>query len=344
MRITNFLLEDNSHDVYIIAEVGVNHNGSLELAKRCIDEAVSSGADAVKFQTFRSENLVTKYAEKAKYQSENTNSSENQLEMLKKLELSFEDFSILKQYCRDKGVDFLSTPFDEESADYLNSIEVDAFKIGSGDLNNIPFLKKIDRYGKPILLSTGMANLEEIGESLAVIKNSRVVLLHCTSNYPAPIDDVNLMAMKTMRRTFGKMTGYSDHTNGIEVAIAAVALGAKFIEKHFTVDCSLSGPDHKASLEPYPFSQMVNAIRNIERALGDGVKRCMSSEEDTKIAARKSIVMSCSKKAGDFIAAGDITMKRPGTGIEPKFYDDFIGKQLKNNVTEDQLLTWEDVI
>ncbi|KKO54972.1 N-acetylneuraminate synthase [Paenibacillus sp. DMB20] len=334
---------EGGHSAYIIAEIGVNHNGSLQRAKECIDQAAACGADAVKFQTFKSEKLVTKQARKAAYQTENTRSSESQLEMLRQLELSFGDFISLKEYCKEKNIDFLSTPFDEESADFLNRIEVDAFKIGSGDMNNLPFLEKIDRYGRLVILSTGMADLKEVELSLSVFKESSVALLHCTSDYPAPLEDVNLLAMRTMAEKFGKVTGYSDHTDGIEISIAAAALGAKIIEKHFTLDRSLPGPDHRASIEPQDFKRMVQAIRNVESALGDGIKRCMPSEESTKQVARKSIVMSRSKRVGEILQEGDLTIKRPGTGIEPKFYRDLLGKQLLNDVQEDQLLQWSDL-
>lgn len=337
------LFGETSHSVYIIAEIGVNHNGSLQLAKECIRQAAACGADAVKFQTFKSEKLVTKQAEKAAYQMENTQSSESQLEMLRQLELRFDDFIILKQYCKEMNVDFLSTPFDEESADFLNEIEIDAFKIGSGDMNNLPFLSKIDSFCRTVILSTGMANLEEVEQSLQVLTNSNVILLHCTSNYPAPLEDVNLLAMKTMVERFGKVTGYSDHTDGIEVSIAAVALGARVIEKHFTLDRSMPGPDHMASIEPQDFKQMVQSIRNVEQALGDGVKRCMPSEENTKKVARKSIVMSCNKRAGDFLNESDMVIKRPGTGISPAHFFELIGKQLTKDVQEDELLHWSDL-
>jgi N,N'-diacetyllegionaminate synthase len=329
--------------VYIIAEVGVNHNGSLELAMKCVDEAVKAGADAVKFQTFKSSKLVTKSASKAAYQTQNTNSSESQLEMLRKLELSYDDFIRLQKHCLSKNIDFLSTPFDDESAEFLNSIHVDAFKIGSGDLNNTPFLSKIDTYGRPVLLSTGMSNLEEVKESLHVFEKSQVALLHCTSDYPAPVGEVNLLAMKTMFDEFGVITGYSDHTEGHEVTIAAIALGAKVIEKHFTLDRSLPGPDHQASLEPAQFSEMIRAVRLVEQALGDGVKRCMPSEENTKVVARKSLVIARPVKAGTLLSADDLIIKRPGTGIEPKNYDRVLGKKLLRDMDGDEMLSWDDL-
>lgn len=329
--------------VYIIAEIGVNHNGSLQLALESIDRAKQCGANAVKFQTFRTENLVTMTAPKASYQQENSGSNESQFEMLKKLELSFTDFKRIREYCYEKRIDFISTPFDDESAEFLYSIDISAFKVGSGDMNNIPFLYKLDQYKLPIILSTGMSNLEEVNRSLNVIQHSPVVLLHCTSDYPAPLEDVNLLAMKTMEQTFHKNVGYSDHTKGTEVSVAAVALGAKIIEKHFTLDCSLPGPDHKASIDPVDFKRLVDEVRNVELALGDGKKRCMPSEENTKAIARKSIVLIKDKKTGDKIIEADLKMKRPGTGIEPRFYYDVIGKTLKRDVQKDQLLSWDDL-
>ncbi len=339
----NNVFSDESSSVYIIAEIGVNHNGSLDKALACIDAAVECGVDAVKFQTFKSEKLVTKQAQKANYQFVNSDKNENQLEMLKKLELKFEDFKIIKSYCEKNNVDFLSTPFDDESSEFLNSIEIDAFKIGSGDMNNIPFLSKINQYQRPVLLSTGMSTMEEIKEPLAVLNDCKVVLLHCTSDYPAPLSDINLNVIPAMQAVYKQTVGYSDHTKGIEVAIAAVALGAKVIEKHFTLDRDLPGPDHKASLEPDDFTRLVKGIRNIELALGDGEKRCMPSEMNTKAVARKSLVMEVNKYAGEIINESDIAIKRPGTGIEPKYYYDFIGKVLKRDISEDEQLDWKDI-
>ncbi|QLG38207.1 N-acetylneuraminate synthase [Paenibacillus sp. E222] len=328
--------------VYIIAEVGVNHNGSLDRALQCVDQAFLCGADAVKFQTFNSKKLVTRHAQKAEYQAENTGDYGSQLEMLQQLELSYSDFIKIKQYCDKKEIDFLSTPFDEESADFLNSIQVNAFKISSGDMNNHPFLQKVDQYGRPIILSTGMADLNEIRESLEVITKSDVSLLHCTSDYPAPVEDVNLHAIHTMASEFKKVIGYSDHTTGIEVSIAAVAVGARIIEKHFTLDRSLPGPDHKASLEPDEFSALVKAIRKVEQSMGDGVKRCMPSEQTTRSVARKSLVAGRSMKVGEQMQEHDLVIKRPGTGIPPKYYFDFVGRTLVRDVEQDQLLSRED--
>jgi N,N'-diacetyllegionaminate synthase len=337
------LLSGEQKGVYIIAEVGVNHNGSVELAKRCIDKAAWAGADAVKFQTFRSEKLVTRNALKAEYQVQNTKTTESQLDMLRKLELKFEDFVELQSYCQDKQVDFLSTPFDEESADFLNQIHMDAFKIGSGDANNLPFLRRIDNYGKPVILSTGMSSLEEVQESVAVFHKSQLALLHCTSDYPAPLDEVNLLAMKTLMDNFGLCTGYSDHTKGVEIPLAAVALGGTIIEKHFTLDNNLLGPDHRASLEPQQFAEMVRAIRNVEQALGDGIKRCMPSEQKTKTAARKSIVLAAYGKTGTILEERDLVIKRPGTGIEPKYFYEVVGRKLNKDLQADELLSWSDL-
>lgn len=343
MSVTRLFHKKQAGPVYMIAEVGVNHNGSLDRALACIDEALKCGADAVKFQTFKSENLVTRQAKKAEYQTENTGSSGSQLDMLKKLELRFEDFVTLKKYCEQVGIDFLSTPFDAESAEFLDSIGVDAFKVGSGDMNNIPFLKQLNRYQRPVLLSTGMADIEEIGESLAALDRCEVAVLHCTSDYPAPLEDVNLAAIRTLEKTFGRVTGYSDHTEGIEITLAAVAMGARIIEKHFTLDRSLPGPDHQASLEPEALKALIEGVRNIERAWGDGIKRCMPSEAGTREVARKSVVVTRAKKAGDVLSEADLTVKRPGTGLAPKHYFDLLGRTLIKDVEEEQLLEWDDV-
>ncbi|MEN1989185.1 N-acetylneuraminate synthase [Paenibacillus hubeiensis] len=332
-----------SHSVYVIAEVGVNHNGSLQRALDCIDQAVVAGADAVKFQTFVSENLVTRQAHKAEYQTENTPSTESQLEMLKKLELRFEDFVKLKDYCAQKGIDFLSTPFDEQSAAFLDSIGVEAFKIGSGDMNNIPFLHQLNRYRRPVLLSTGMAELEEIQESLDALLDCPVILLHCTSDYPAPLEDVNLSAIGTLKRTFGRTIGYSDHTEGIEISLAAAAFGAQVIEKHFTLDRELPGPDHKASLEPQELSHLVRSLRGLELAWGDGRKRCMESEANTRAVARKSVVAARAIPMGKVLEAEDLTVKRPGTGLAPKHYYSLIGRTVNRDIQEEELFSWDDV-
>ncbi|MGG4481042.1 N-acetylneuraminate synthase [Paenibacillus illinoisensis] len=343
MAITQLFKSKDQPYFYVIAEVGVNHNGSLERALECVDKAVEAGADAVKFQTFVSENLVTSSANKAEYQEKNTESSESQLEMLKKLELKFEDFRLLQHYCMEKGIDFLSTPFDEESAAFLDSIEVQAFKVGSGDMNNIPFLHQLNSYRRPILLSTGMANLEEIKEALVAIPDCQVALLHCTSDYPAPLVDVNLAAIQTLRDKFNQVTGYSDHTEGIEISLAAAAFGAQVIEKHFTLDRQLPGPDHKASLEPKELSRLVKALRGLQLAWGDGDKRCMPSEMNTRIVARKSIVAARNIPLGKVLEKADLTIKRPGTGLSPKYYYELLGQTATREIEEEELLSWGDV-
>ncbi|REJ27593.1 MAG: N-acetylneuraminate synthase [Caldibacillus debilis] len=340
----NAVVNGESNSTYIIAEIGVNHNGDINLALKMIDAAYEAGADAVKFQSFKSDKLVSRFAEKAKYQQDHTGTNETQLEMLKKLELSPEDHLIIKEYCAKKDIDFLSTPFDEETAIFLKEIGIHAYKVGSGDLTNIPFLRKIDEFGLPIILSTGMSNLGEIEEALEVINKSSIALLHCTSSYPAPVEDINLRAMVTIQKAFNKVVGYSDHTEGIEIALAAVALGARIIEKHFTLDKNLPGPDHKASLEPHEFKQLVKSIRIVEKSLGDGVKRCMPSEENTKEVARKSLVVSQNLKPGDILTRKNLAIKRPGTGIQPKDYNLLLGKTVKREVKQDQVLTWDDVL
>lgn len=338
------LFDMNNKSVYVIAEVGVNHNGSIEMAKELIDASVRVGADAVKFQTFKSEKLVTKKAEQADYQRENTGKVESQFDMLKRLELTENDFAELKQYCEKVGIDFLSTPFDEESAQNLAGMGIDAFKIGSGDLNNIPFIKKLDAFGIPIILSTGMSSLEEVKESVAAITKSPLVILHCTSCYPAPVEDTNLIAIQTMKQELNLPIGYSDHTSGVLVASLAVGLGATVIEKHITLDKNLEGPDHKASLEPTEFEEMVQAIRYTEKALGNGEKVCMPSEESTKKVARKSLVLSQDVQEGEVLTEAHLVIKRPGNGLAPKYFDDMIGKKAKYNMEADRVLSWDDVI
>lgn len=343
VKIGNKIINDDS-PAYIIAEIGVNHNGSMKMAKELIDVAADSGADAVKFQTFKSEKLVSKLAQKAKYQTANTETTESQYDMLKKLEFSNEDFIELKQYCESRGIEFLSTPFDDDSAKFLNEIGVHAFKIGSGDLTNIPFLEKIAEYSTPILLSTGMGNLAEVEEALIALGDSEVVLLHCTSNYPAPVEDVNLRVINTLSQAFGKIVGYSDHTEGDEITISSVVMGAKMIEKHFTLDRELPGPDHKASMEPAELKDLVSSIRKVEQSLGDGIKRCMPSEVDTKNVARKSIVALKQLEPGMVLSPENIAVKRPGNGIEPKYYSLLLGKKIKKTVVEDTTISWDDVL
>lgn len=328
---------------FIIAEAGVNHNGSIELAKKLVDVAVEAGADAVKFQTFKTENVVSKFAPKAEYQQKTTSKDETQFEMIKKLELSFSDFEELKTYCDKKGIVFLSTPFDIESARFLKELGLEIFKIPSGEITNYPLLREIGSYGKKVILSTGMADLGEIEDALDVLiesgtKRENITVLHCNTEYPTPFEDANLKAMITIKEAFKVEVGYSDHTQGIELPIAAVALGAKVIEKHFTLDKNLPGPDHKASLEPHELKQMVQAIRNIEKALGDGIKKPSKSEIKNLPIARKSIVAKRSIKKGEIFTEENLTVKRPGNGISPMRWNEIIGKEAKKDFLEDDII------
>ena len=326
---------------FIIAEVGVNHNGSVDIAKKMIDTAKACGVDAVKFQTFVSENLVSRFAEKAEYQKETTGKDESQLAMIKKLELSYDDFRDLKSYAESMGLEFMSTPFDHESIDFLAELGMDIFKIPSGEITNLPYLMKIAKLKRRVILSTGMSTLQEIKEAIAILKNygtDDITLLHCNTAYPTPYRDVNLNAMKTLRDSFGLPVGYSDHTKGIEVPIAAVALGAVVIEKHFTLDRNMEGPDHKASLEPDELKQMVTSIRNIENALGNSEKELTESEAVNRDIARKSIVAKCDIKAGTVFSEGNITVKRPGNGISPMKWFEVLGKKAPRDFEYDELI------
>ncbi|QCH26956.1 N-acetylneuraminate synthase [Clostridium tyrobutyricum] len=327
--------------VFIIAEAGVNHNGNINIAKKLIDAACKAGADAVKFQTFKAENLVTINAPKAEYQ-EKTTGTGNQFEMLKKLELSFENHIYLKQYCDKKNIIFLSTPFDFESVNLLEKIGVKYYKISSGDLTNIPLLEYIAKLQKPMIVSTGMANLGEVEIAVKAIKkymNKDLYLLHCTSNYPTMYENVNLNAMNTLKSAFKVPIGYSDHTVGIEVSIAAVAMGAKIIEKHLTLDKHMKGPDHRASLEPDELKDMVDGIRNIEKAFGDGIKRCNENEKNTKKVARKSIVAKTNLNKGQKLSINNIAFKRPETGISPIYTNIIIDKKITRDVNKDEFIT-----
>lgn len=334
---------------FIIAEAGVNHNGSIDTAKRLIDIAVDAGSDAVKFQTFKAVKVVTDTASKAKYQIENTGTDESQYEMLKQLELSTDTFRELAAYCMSKNIIFMSTPFDEESADMLDNFGMSIFKIPSGEITNKPLIQHIARKKKPIILSTGMSYLGEVEKAINWIneirdkldKKPELTLLHCVSNYPAEVEDSNLLAIKTMERAFGLPVGYSDHTLGIEISIAAVALDAKVIEKHFTIDGNMEGPDHKASLEPDELKTMVNAIRNVEKAMGNGIKRPTRNEEDTRNIARRSLVAARRIKAGETVTLNDISIKRPGTGIAPELIEQIINKVAKIDIKKDSLLEWD---
>ncbi|MCR5149596.1 MAG: N-acetylneuraminate synthase [Clostridiales bacterium] len=326
--------------VYIIAEAGVNHNGSLKLACELAQAAKDAGADCIKFQTFRSENLVSRFAEKADYQKKSTGDG-SQIEMLKKLELSFDEFNRLKLYCDKLEIDFLSTPFDFESIKFLSSINLPLWKIPSGEVTNLPYLVTLAKTGKPVIMSTGMCDTDEIAAAVRVLKENGtkdIKLLHCTTEYPTPYEDVNLKAMLTIKDMFGVDVGYSDHTKGIDVPIAAVALGATVIEKHFTLDRNMDGPDHKASLEPYELRQMVISIRNIEKALGSGVKIPSVSENMNRGAARKSIVAKKSIKKGELLTENNITVKRPGTGISPMEWLNVTGTKAVRDFAEDELI------
>jgi N,N'-diacetyllegionaminate synthase len=315
----------------IIAEAGVNHNGDVDLAKQLIDARSAAGADFVKFQTFNADRQVTRSAKKADYQTETTDSNESQHEMLRRLELTESMHRELITHCAARNIGFFSTGFDIESVDLLVSLGQDRFKIPSGEITNLPYLRHIGKLGKIIILSTGMATLGEIEAAIDVIEQSgtpraKIIVLHCTSEYPTPMSDVNLRAMQSIQRAFGVAVGYSDHTQGIDVSIAAVAMGATVIEKHFTLDRDLPGPDHRASLEPTELTAMVAAIRNIEVALGDGVKRPTRSEIRNKSVARKSLVAKQSIKVGEIFSAENITAKRPGNGISPMLWDEIIGQ------------------
>lgn len=327
--------------VFIIAEAGVNHNGDLNTAKKLIDEASKAGADAVKFQSFKADKLVTKDAEKASYQKSTTGKEENQYQMLNKLELNYENHKDLIEYCKQKNIMFLSSPFDLESINLLEDLGIDVFKIPSGEITNLPYLEKIGFLGKKTILSTGMSTLGEIEEALTVLKEKGagdITVLHCNTEYPTPMEDVNLNAMNTIKNAFKVKVGYSDHTPGIEVAIAAVALGARVIEKHFTLDKSMEGPDHKASLEPDELKVMVKSIRNIEKALGDGIKIPSRSELKNKDIARKSIVAKSPIKKGQIFSEENLSTKRPAKGISPMKWYEVIGKVAKRDYKEDELI------
>ncbi len=331
-----------NNKVFVIAEVGVNHNGDVNLAKKLIDKAVEAGVDAVKFQTWKTELIVTETAEQAQYQSENIGKTESQYQMLKRLELSFDDFIGLKKYCDDKGIMFLSTADEVVSADFLNDLQ-DTFKIGSGELTNLPFLRHIGKYNKKVILSTGMGNLSEIEQAIQILEDAgtdrnKISLLHANTQYPTPMEDVNLNAMLTIGRAFDLEYGYSDHTLGIEVPIASVALGATIIEKHFTLDKTMEGPDHKASLNPQELKEMVDAIRNIEKALGSFIKTPSESEKDNMPIVRKSIVASKEIKKGEVFSEENITVKRPGTGLSPFRWDEVIGKVAQKSYKKDDMI------
>ena len=329
--------------VFIIAEAGVNHNGSIELAKKLIDVASESGVDAVKFQTFKTENLVSKNAQKADYQKETTDAKESQFDMIKKLELDIETHYELISYCESKNIMFLSTPFDLDSIDLLEKLKLKIFKIPSGEITNLPYLRKIGALEKEVILSTGMATIGEIEDALDILIEAgtlkeKITVLHANTMYPTPMEDVNLRAMVTIGKTFDVAYGYSDHTLGIEVDIASVAMGATVIEKHFTLDKTMEGPDHKASLEPHELIEMVKVIRNIEKALGSSVKKPTKSETPNIVIARKSIVASSPIKKGDVFTEDNLAVKRPSTGINPMRWDEIIGTVAMKDYSCDELI------
>lgn len=326
--------------VLIIAEAGVNHNGDINIAKRLIDEAKKCGADIVKFQTFNPQKLASRYATMAEYQKENLGVEESQEAMLSKLTLQPEEYVELAEYCHKVGIKFLSTPFEIESIHFLDSIQ-DIWKIPSGEITNYPYLVEIAITGKAVILSTGMSTLKEVQDAIDVLQDNgagKITLLHCTTNYPAPMKDVNLNAMLTLKQECGCEVGYSDHTRGIEVPIAAVAMGATVIEKHFTLDRGMEGPDHKASLEPDELRAMVMAIRNVENAMGDGKKEPAASEIANIAIARKSIIAAKPIKAGERFTIDNLTTKRPGTGINPMRWNEVLGQKAKRDFAEDELI------
>ena len=329
--------------VIIIAEAGVNHNGSFEMAKELALKAKDAGADYVKFQTGIPEKVISRFAEMAEYQKTNIGHSESQLEMVRKIMLDRNAFAPLKQYCDEIGIKFISTPFDLVSIDVLQPLKMDFWKIPSGEITNYPYLVKIARLHQPVVMSTGMSELCEIERAINVLikhglTKEQITLLHCNTEYPTPMQDVNLRAMLQMKEKFGVKVGYSDHTKGIEVPIAAVALGAEVIEKHFTLDRTLTGPDHKASLEPNELKAMVDAIRNIEQALGDGEKHVSESEARNIAIARKSIIAACDIRKGEILSEDNLTTKRPGTGISPMRWEEVIGTRAIRDFQEDELI------
>jgi N,N'-diacetyllegionaminate synthase len=332
-----------SQHVFVIAEAGVNHNGEFELARRLVDVAVEAGADAVKFQTFKAEKLASRFAAMAEYQKKNTAKDESQVDMIKRLELSDDDHLRLQAYCRERGIMFFSTAFDLDSLDFLKSLGLDLFKIPSGEITNLPYLEKIARLAKDVILSTGMCDLADVQAAVqtletAGLKRSAITVLHCNTEYPTPFHDVNLLAMPALGAALRTRFGYSDHTLGIEVPIAAVALGATVIEKHFTLDRTMSGPDHRASLEPAELKAMVRAIRHIESALGCVEKSPTASEIKNRAIARKSIVASRTIRQGEIFTAENLTTKRPGSGISPMRWYDVLGTKASRDYEEDELI------
>ena len=333
----------NSDKVIIIAEAGVNHNGNYDLAVKMIHEAKRAGADYVKFQTAVPELVISTFAPKAEYQKETTGADESQLDMCRAIHLPLTDYVKLAAICKEEGIGFMSTPFDLVSIDVLEELDMDYWKIPSGEITNLPYLRKIASKHRPVIMSTGMCEMQEIADALAVLEaggltRDQITLLHCNTQYPTPFADVNLAAMHTIAATFGTKVGYSDHTRGIEVPIAAVAMGAKVIEKHFTLDCNMEGPDHKASLEPHQLKAMVDAIRNVEEAIGSAEKHATTSETPNKEVARKSIVAARAIAQGEVLTEENITVKRPGNGISPMLWDSVIGTKAKRDFIYDELI------
>lgn len=328
---------------FIIAEAGVNHNGHVETAKKMISVAAESGVDSVKFQTFNAENVVSIFAPKAQYQKETTDEGESQLKMLDKLELDINSHRELIDCCREEGIMFLSSPFDLASVDVLDNLGLGIFKIPSGEITNLPYLRKIGSLKKKVILSTGMADMDEIEKALGILVEAgtakdNITVLHCNTEYPTPIEEVNLRAMVTIKEALGVKVGYSDHTLGREAVIGAVALGATVIEKHFTLDRNMEGPDHKASVQPDELKAMVKAIRNVEMALGDGIKRASESELENKLIVRKSIVAAGEVEAGEVLTESNLAVKRPGTGISPMEWDKVVGRHAKRKFMKDELV------
>jgi N-acetylneuraminate synthase/N,N'-diacetyllegionaminate synthase len=337
----------HEQDCFIIAEAGVNHNGDLNMAKKLVDSAVDACADAIKFQTYKTENIVSPFAGKVPYQIDNSTEGESQFEMLKTLELSFTAFRELIDYCNQRDILFLSTPFDAESADFLDKSDMPLFKVPSGEITNLPFLTHIARKGKPLIISTGMAYIGEVEKAIYTVEetgNHDIVLLHCVSNYPADPSNINLYAMTTLKTAFDLPVGFSDHTMGTEIAFAAVALGACVIEKHFTLDRNLRGPDHRASLEPGELKVMIQGIRNIQSALGKSRKKPAVSELETAAAVRKSLVAARDIPAGTLISADEISIKRPGTGLPPDMMPFILGRRAKKDIPSGKFLTLDVLI
>lgn len=335
-----------NHPCFIIAEAGVNHNGKIKWAKKLIDKAADAGADAVKFQTYKTKGLTTNYVNIPKYARKNINKEIKQVKMMKKLELSYNEFKILKEYCIGKNIIFLSTPHSFDAIDFLDEI-VPAFKFGSGDLTNLPALKYAAKKGKPLIIGTGMATLNEVKEAEEAIKktgNNQIIILHCTTNYPCPVAEVNMNAMITLQKELSCLVGYSDHTLGITVPIMAASLGAAVIEKHFTLNKNLKGPDHKASLEPNELKKMVEEIRNVENAFGKYEKKPTNSEKKIMKYVRKSIVAKKEIQKGEIIKINKIEIKRPGTGLSPKILNKIVGKKAKKHIKKNELISLKDII